>query len=652
MDRIDTLAIETLRTLSAEEICEAKSGHPGMALGASPIMYTLYTKVLKINPEDPNWFNRDRFILAAGHGSSLLYACLHLAGYPLTMDDLKNFRKLNSKTPGHPEIEATVGVDASSGPLGQGIPEGVGMAIAEAHLAKKYNKENLKVVDHYTYVLCGDGDLQEGVTQEAISLAGHLGLSKLIVLYDSNDVQLDGEVAMANSENVKAKYESMGFDYTLVKDGEDVDSILKAINKAKKTNKPSLIEVKTVIGKGSKNEGTNKVHGAPLPVEEVEGFRKALGGDPFTAKDEVYEVFKKHQESNKKQYNKESKNLKKYQKEYSLDYEKLNKQLNGDIELDIRKDLPTYGKEYNKATRASSGEILSLLSKIDERLIGGSADLASSAKVQGIDGDFTKENRLGRNLVFGVREHAMGSICNGITLHGGLKSFCGGFFVFCDYMKPAMRMASIMHLPSLYIFSHDSIAVGEDGPTHQPIEQLTMLRSIPHMNVIRPCDAVEVKEAYEVYLESQNNPTVFVLTRQDVPNLREDSGENLLKKGAYIIKRESGKLDKILMANGSELSLAMEVAKELEERGISTRVVSFPSFYLFDKQDKAYKEEVFPKGVSKVAIEASDAVHYYKYLGEDDMLINMSTFGTSAKASVAMEYFGFTKEKVLEKILK
>lgn len=652
MDRIDNLAIETLRTLSAEEICEAKSGHPGMALGASPIMYTLYTKVLKINNEDPEWFNRDRFILAAGHASSLLYACLHLAGYPLSMDDLKNFRKLNSKTPGHPEIESTVGVDASSGPLGQGIPEGVGMAIAEAHLAKKYNKEDLKVIDHYTYVLCGDGDLQEGVTQEAFSLAGHLGLSKLIVLYDSNDIQLDGEVAMTNSENVKAKYESMGFDYTLVKDGEDIDSILKAINKAKKTNKPSLIEIKTIIGKGSKNQGTNKVHGAPLPVEEVEGFRKALGGDAFTASSEVYEVFKKHQENNKKQYNKEAKNLKKYQKLYLEEYQKLDKQLNGEVEIDIRKDLPTYGKDYNKATRASSGEILSLLSKIDERLIGGSADLASSAKVQGIDGDFTKDNRLGRNLVFGVREHAMASICNGMTLHGGLKSFCGGFFVFCDYMKPAMRMASIMHLPSLYIFSHDSIAVGEDGPTHQPIEQLTMLRSIPHMNVIRPCDAVEVKEAYEVYLESKNNPTVFVLTRQDVPTVREDSGENLLKKGAYIIKHESGKLDKILMANGSELSLAIEVANELEERGISTRVVSFPSFYLFDKQDKSYRDEVLPKGVSKVAIEASDAVHYYKYLGEDDMLINMSTFGVSAKASVAMDYFGYTKEKLLEKILK
>ena len=650
MKNLEKKTIQTLRTLSLEEINEAQSGHPGVALGASPMLYALYAKVLKVNPDDPTWINRDRFVLGAGHGSSLLYASLHLAGFDLSIEDLKSFRKLNSRTPGHPEIGVTSGVDASSGPLGQGIPEGIGMAIAESHLAEKFNKEDLKLIDHYTYVLCGDGDLQEGVTQEALSLAGHLKLSKLIILYDSNDIQLDGKVEDTNTENVKAKYQAMGFAYIKVLDGENVDDILKAINKAKKNDKPTLIEVKTVIGKGSVSEGTNKVHGAPLAKEEVENFRNELGGDSFTVSEEVYEVYKKQMNKNKKVYLQEQKTLEEYKEKYPNEYQTFTNQIN-DVNVVGVKDLGiTFDKDYKKATRVSNNQILTTLSKLDGRLMGGSADLASSCKVEGNDGNYTKDNRIGRNLVFGVREHAMGAICNGITLHGGMRAFCGGFFVFCDYMKPSMRLASIMDLPVLYMYSHDSIAVGEDGPTHQPIEHLTMLRSIPNMNVIRPCDAVEVKEAYDVYLNTKKNPVVFVLTRQDVPTVREETEENLVAKGGYVIYKETGELKKVLIASGSEVSLAIDVAKELEKEGTPTRVVSLPSFFLFDKQSKEYKEEVLPKGISRVAIEASDATHFYKYLNEDDMLINMSTFGLSAKASVVSDYFGFTKEKVLEKI--
>ena len=650
MKNLEKKTIQTLRTLSLEEINEAQSGHPGVALGASPMLYALYAKVLKVNPDDPTWINRDRFVLGAGHGSSLLYASLHLAGFDLSIEDLKSFRKLNSRTPGHPEIGVTSGVDASSGPLGQGIPEGIGMAIAESHLAEKFNKEDLKLIDHYTYVLCGDGDLQEGVTQEALSLAGHLKLSKLIILYDSNDIQLDGKVEDTNTENVKAKYQAMGFAYIKVLDGENVDDILKAINKAKKNDKPTLIEVKTVIGKGSVSEGTNKVHGAPLAKEEVENFRNELGGDSFTVSEEVYEVYKKQMNKNKKVYLQEQKTLEEYKEKYPNEYQTFINQIN-DVNVVSVKDLGiTFDKDYKKATRVSNNQILTTLSKFDGRLMGGSADLASSCKVEGNDGNYNKDNRKGRNLVFGVREHAMGAICNGITLHGGMRAFCGGFFVFCDYMKPSMRLASIMDLPVLYMYSHDSIAVGEDGPTHQPIEHLTMLRSIPNMNVIRPCDAVEVKEAYDVYLNTKKNPVVFVLTRQDVPTVREETEENLVAKGGYVIYKETGKLEKVLIASGSEVSLAIEVAKELEKEGTPTRVVSLPSFFLFDKQSKEYKDEVLPKGIARVAIEASDATHFYKYLNQDDLLINMSTFGLSAKANIVSEYFGFTKEKVLEKI--
>ena len=652
MDRIDRLAIDTLRTLSVEEIQSANSGHPGIALGAAPILYTLYAKVLKVNPKDPEWFNRDRFIMGAGHGSSLLYATLHLAGFGVTIEDLKSFRKLDSRTPGHPEIHITCGVDASSGPLGQGIPEAVGMAIAEAQLAEKYNRGGINLVDHYTFVLVGDGDLQEGVTQEALSLAGHLGLNKLIILYDSNDIQLDGRVDECNTENVKAKMEAMKFDYQVVRYTENIDDIVLAINNAKASQRPSFIELKTTIGKGSSVEGTNKVHGSPLGEADVNHFRELIGGEKFDVSNEVYNRFIERSEANLHAYEIEMNNRFNYQMRFSGQYEEYEDQILNGKQIDIRCDLPHYDYSYTKATRVSSGEILTKLSENDPRIIGGSADLFSSTKAKGVDGDFTKLNRLGRNIRFGVREHAMASICNGIALHGGFLPFCSGFFVFSDYLKPAIRLSALMNLQVLYLFSHDSIAVGEDGPTHQPIEQITMIRSIPNVNVIRPADAVEVKEAYEVFLNSPNRPTVLLLTRQDVPTIRSDSGENLTKYGGYVISKEKDNLDLIIMASGSEVSLALNVKEELENEGISARVVSMPSLNLFDEQSDKYKEEVLPRGVKRVAIEADDATHFYKYLGLDDELINIDTFGISGKANLVMDYFGFNVATVKNKILK
>ncbi len=652
MDRIDRLAIDTLRTLSVEEIEAANSGHPGIALGAAPILYTLYAKVLKVNPKDPEWFNRDRFIMGAGHGSSLLYATLHLAGFGVTIDDLKNFRKLDSRTPGHPEIHITSGVDCSSGPLGQGIPAAVGMAIAESQLAERYNRGGIDLVNHYTYVLVGDGDLQEGVTQEALSLGGHLGLNKLIILFDSNDIQLDGRVDECNTENMKQKIEAMGYDYQIVRYTENIDEIVSAINRAKESEKPSFIELKTTIGKGSSAEGTNKVHGSPLSADDVAHFRELIGGNKFDVSNEVYNRFIERNEQNARTYEIEMNNRFNYQMKFSGQYEEYEDQIMGGKTVDIRYDLPHYDSNYKKATRVSSGEILTKLSEADMRFIGGSADLFSSTKAKGVDGDFTKFNRLGRNIRFGVREHAMASICNGIALHGGFLPFCSGFFVFSDYLKPAVRLSALMNLQVLYLFSHDSIAVGEDGPTHQPIEQITMLRSIPNVNVIRPADAVEVKEAYEVFLKYQNRPTVIVLTRQDVETVRIDDGDNMVMHGAYVIKEERGDLDLIIMATGSEVSLALKVSEALLDAGINARVVSMPSLNLFDEQSEAYIESVLPRGVKRVAIEADDATHMYKYLGLDDLLINIDTFGISGKASLVMDYFGFNVDEVTKKIEK
>ena len=644
----DKLAIEALRILSVEQITRANSGHPGIALGAAPILHTLYSKHLKVSPKHHQWINRDRFVMAAGHGSALLYALLYLADFGLDLDDLMQFRQFGSKTPGHPEVHITPGVDASSGPLGQGIAMATGMAIGEEYLRARFNRPELPIIDHYTFVLCGDGDLQEGVTQEAMSLAGHLGLSKLIVLFDSNDIQLDGKVANTNTEKASDKYPAMGWDYLFVSNGEDLDELSEALGIAKKNSKPTIIEIKTIIGFNSSVANTAKAHGSPLSQEEVQKMRAEFGGEAFSVPTEVWGYYQKNiVDSGKAQFEKWQQLWYRYQAEYPHEAQQLQNLDHWEIDENWDR-LFNFDEQYKKATRATSGEILNHLQTLHPGLIGGSADLSSSTKVKGIDGDFSKTKRLGRNLNFGVREHAMGAIANGLALHGGIRPFVGGFFVFSDYLKPAMRLSSLMDLPVIYIFTHDSIAVGEDGPTHQPIEQLSQLRSTPHLNVIRPADANETLVAWDVIMKTQNNPVALILTRQDVPNITNKKLANHLRQGAYVISPERKKLDGVFLASGSEVKLALDAQTELYKDGLDVRVVSMPSFYLFEKAEQAYQEQVIPKDVkTKVAIEMSDAVHYYRYLGDNGLLINIETFGQSATAGKLLSHYGFTVDNVV-----
>ena len=645
-------AIESIRVLSAEQVSHANSGHPGIALGAAPMIHTLYSDFMKVVPSNPKWFNRDRFVLSAGHGSSMLYSMLHLAGYELKMDDLKQFRQFGSLTPGHPESHLTAGVDATTGPLGQGLAMAVGMSIAESFLASKYNKNKFPVIDHHTYVICGDGDLQEGVAQEAMSLAGHLGLGKLIVLYDSNDIQLDTRVELANTENARMKAIGMNWHYQFVADGNRVEDIHAAILKAKEVeDQPSLIEIKTIIGYNSSLAGTSKVHGAPLPKAEVEQMRKKLGGEAFSIAEDVYNYYQEKMKLAEQEYVQWNTMLEKYKVEYETEYEELFGVLNGTFKVSFAElDFPI---DYSAATRASGGKVLDFINSIHPTTIGGSADLASSTKVKGNLGDFSKENRNGRNILFGVREHAMAAISNGLALHQGVVPFCGGFMVFSDYMKPAMRLSAIMELPVIYAFTHDSIAVGEDGPTHQPIEQLTMLRSIPNMNVMRPADANEVKSAWEYAINHGNNhPSTIVMTRQDLPT-ETKYDFNKFKKGAYVLSPESAQLDGILIASGSEVSIALEAQALLKKEGIDVRVVSMPSTFLFDRQEESYKEEVLPFSVSrKLAIEMSEASTYYKYVGTRGQVYNIHTFGASSPGDTVVKEYGFTAEKIAEAFLK
>ena len=653
ISKIDEKAINTLRVLSIEQSSYAKSGHPGIALGAAPIIHALFTKVLKIDPKNPDWIDRDRFILAAGHGSSLLYSVLHLSDYGLTISDLRQFRKLHSKTPGHPEITITKGVDATSGPLGQGIPEAVGMAIAEEFLRNKYNRDDLKLIDHYTYVLCGDGDLQEGVTQEAMSLAGHLGLSRLIVLYDSNDIQLDGKVSDTFSENMKIKCEALNWHYEFVSDGEDIESIVAAINKAKGQDKPTLIEIKTIIGRGTSVANSSKAHGSPLSIEEATKLRNQLGGEPFTVDNEVYEYYRQNVVlKGAKAFANWNEIKANYTYKYPKEAEEFKKVIDNNLEIDLEK-LIDFGSNYNKATRISSGLIIDEIAKVHPTFMGGSADLSSSTKAKGADGNFTKENRTGRNINFGVREHAMAAITNGLLLHKGIKAFCSGFFVFSDYMKPSIRLASLMELPVIYVFTHDSLAVGEDGPTHQPVEQLTMLRAIPNFNVIRPADANETLYAWKVAMESKTTPTALILTRQDIPLVTTKDEAKNLDKGAYILSKEEKKLSGIIIASGSEVSLALKAKEELKKKSLDIRVVSMPSVELFEKQSEEYKNDIIPKGIKNImVIEASSAEHYYKYLGGSGKLINVTNFGMSGASELVMSEYGFNVENIVKEFLE
>lgn len=653
---ISNLSIATIRSLGIDTINKANSGHPGMVLGSAPALYTLFNKELNIYNKEENWINRDRFVLASGHASALLYSLLHLDGFDVTIDDLKNFRQLHSRTPGHPEIEMTHGVDASSGPLGQGIPMATGMAMAEKFLASQYNKENFDIIDHYTYVLCGDGDMQEGVTYEAASLAGHLSLGKLIVLYDANKVTLDGPLSMSFSENVKKRYEACNWQVIEVKDGNDIQEIHKAIKKGKKEQyKPTLIIVNTVIGFGSENQGTNKVHGAPLGKEDGKNAKLSYGFDheEFYVPEEVYEDFKKSIKRGKSKFNKWNKLFKEYKNQYPQEAKQLEDAIDGKYTLDVEEIIKNYPAGHNDATRNTSLEIIQEVAKQNPTFLSGTADLASSTKTQ-IKGqnNFSVEDYSGRNLVFGIREFAMVAILNGMTLHKGVKVSAGGFLVFSDYFKAAVRMACLMKLPIILPLSHDSIAVGEDGPTHQPIEQFAMLRSIPNMHVIRPGDAVEMAAAWKLAVESKENPTALILTRQNVETMAGSSVEGV-SKGAYIIGKEEKQCDAIIIASGSEVNLAMNAKTELLKKGIDVRVVSMPCQEIFDQQDEAYKQSVLPNDVRKrLSVEMASSFGWHKYVGLDGIVMSIDEFGRSAPANQVIESFGFTVDKVVENVEK
>lgn len=654
---ISNLSIATIRSLGIDTINKANSGHPGMVLGSAPALYTLFNKELNIYNKEAEWINRDCFVLASGHASALLYSMLHLTGFDVTIDDLKNFRQLNSRTPGHPEIEMTHGVDASSGPLGQGIPMAAGMAMAEKFLASQYNKENFDIIDHYTYVLCGDGDMQEGVTYEAASLAGHLSLGKLIVLYDANKVTLDGPLSMSFSENVKKRYEACNWQVLEVKDGNDINEIHKAIKKGKKEQfKPTLIIVNTVIGFGSANQGTNKVHGAPLGKEDGKNAKLSYGfdHDEFYVPEEVYEDFKKKTiKRGKSKFNKWNKLFNEYKEQYPTEAKQLEDAIAGKYSLNIDELLKNYPVGHNDATRNTSLEVIQEVAKQNPTFLSGTADLASSTKTKIKDeDDFSVENYNGRNLVFGIREFAMVAIMNGMTLHKGVKVSAGGFLVFSDYFKAAVRMACLMKLPIILPLSHDSIAVGEDGPTHQPIEQFAMLRSIPNMHVIRPGDAVEMAAAWKLAIESTENPTALILTRQNVETMENSSVEGV-SKGAYVIGKEENHLDAIIIASGSEVNLAMKAKKVLLEKGIDVRVVSMPCQEFFDQQDEQYKEAVLPNAMRKrLSVEMASSFGWHKYVGLDGITMSINEFGKSAPAQDVIQSYGFTVDGVVENIEK
>ena len=651
----DRLAVNAIRALSIAQIEKANSGHPGLPMGAAPMAYVLYNKILKANPENANWFDRDRFILSAGHGSSMLYSLLHLSGYRLSMDELKEFRQIGSLTPGHPEYGHTEGVEVTTGPLGQGIAQAVGMAIAEKHMAALYNKEEAKIIDHYTYALCGDGDLMEGVSYESMSLAGHLKLDKLIVLYDSNDICLDGDLNTSFSENVEARVKAQGWNYLRVEDGNDLEAIYEAIIKAKENaDGPTLIEVKTVIGYGSANAGTNKVHGAPIGADDFAAAKKVYGWDypDFEIPEEVYETFKngvgaKGKEAN----NKWEEDLKSYQEKYPEDYKELMAGINRELPANFMDQVKKYDSSMKAlATRASGGEIIQDLAKITRNFWGGSADLFSSNKTNIKDSKaFRDESPEGRNIWYGVREFAMAAIGNGIMAHGGSFHHVSTFFVFADYLKAAVRLSALSGLPLTYAMTHDSIAVGEDGPTHEPIEQLAMLRAIPNTIVLRPADANETRLSWKVALESKDKPVVIALTRQNVDNLKETEDLDNIDKGAYIIK-DAENPDLVLIATGSEVALALDTAKALEEEGRKIRVVSMPSMELFRAQDKAYKQEILPKGVKKVSIEMGTTFGWEELTGACGLNIGIDRFGISGKGDLVQEELGFSVEAIKEKI--
>ena len=655
---IEQKSVNAIRVLAADTVQKANSGHPGMPLGSAAMAYELWANHLTHNPKNPKWVNRDRFILSAGHASSLLYSLLHLFGYGLTIEDMKNFRQDNSLTPGHPEYGHTVGVEATTGPLGAGMGMAVGMAMAQAHMAATFNTEDYNIIDHYTFVLGGDGCMEEGISSEAFSLAGTLGLSKLIVLYDSNNITIEGNTDLAFTEDVNKRMEAFGFQTLTVEDGNNLEEISKAIELAKsEKTKPSFITVKTKIAFGCPaKEGSESSHGSPLGEENVKALRDNLGWEEqeaFVIPQDVYDNFAQKAKKGQEAEDNWNKLFKAYCEKYPekkelwdkyfavIDDEKL---LNCD-EFWSYEDKP-------QATRSLSGNMINRLAKIMPNFWGGSADLGPSNKTVIKDGgSFSKNNYLGRNIHYGVREFAMAAIANGITLYGGTKTFVGTFFVFSDYLKPMARLAALMKIPVTYVLTHDSIGVGEDGPTHEPIEQLAMLRAMPNINVFRPADATETAAAWYSAITSKNTPTVLALSRQNLPQIEGSSKEAL--KGGYIIAESiKAKPDAIIIASGSEVSLAVDAKKELMEKGFDIRVVSMPCMDIFEQQSEEYKEKILPQTVEKrLVVEAGSSICWGKYLGFKGKSVTIDTFGASAPANVLFKKYGFTVENVVNKAL-
>ncbi|MGG4036396.1 transketolase [Paenibacillus cisolokensis] len=653
----DLCAVQAIRMLSVDAIEKAGSGHPGLPMGAAPMAYVLWSRFLKFQPANPHWWNRDRFVLSAGHGSMLLYSLLHLFQYDVSLEDLKQFRQWGSNTPGHPEYGHTPGVECTTGPLGQGFAMAVGMAMAERFLAARYNRDGYNMMDHYTYCLCGDGDLMEGVAAEAASLAGHLRLSKLVVLYDSNDISLDGETKLAFTERVAERFEAYGWQVLKVEDGNDLTAIHAAIEKAQQSQKPALIEVKTIIGYGSPNKaGTSESHGSPLGEAEISLVREAYRWPhpPFEIPEHILEPFRQAvqrgieaEQSWKQVWNG-------YREAFPDLASELEKAFAGELPEGWESALPVFHIGEKVATRDASGKAINALASAIPYFLGGSADLASSNKTTIRQEEaYQPENFQGRNIWFGVREHAMAAALNGMSLHGGLRVYGGTFFVFSDYMKPAMRLSALMGQPVIYVLTHDSIAVGEDGPTHQPIEQLAGLRSIPNLLVLRPSDANETMAAYQIALSQSRRPSALVLTRQALPvTAGSEKGRELAHRGAYIrVQTPHGHPDLLLIASGSEVPLAIEVASMLEQHGRKVNVVSMLSWELFEEQDQAYRNSVIPPHIRKrVCIEMGSSLGWERYAGSEGLLITLDRFGASAPGSVLLEKYGFTKEQIFNRI--
>ena len=659
-EKISTLSINTIRFLAVDAVQKANSGHPGLPMGAAPMAYVLWKSFLKHNPKNPTWADRDRFVLSAGHGSMLIYALLHLTGYDLTLDELQKFRQLGSKTPGHPENFQTIGVETTTGPLGQGFATGVGMAVAESMLAARFNRPGYNIIDHYTYGIVSDGDLMEGVAAEATSLAGHLGLGKLIYLYDDNDISIDGSTDVTFTEDVPARFKACGWHVVEVNDGNDLLGIYEAIEQAKGvSDKPSLVVIRSIIGYGSPNkQGTAGIHGSPLGDEEVALTKKNLGWPEdafFLVPDEASEDMGAAVSEGAAQEASWNALFESYKAAHPELADQFLSFTEGRLPTGWEDALPVFEAGTKLASRASSGKVINALAKVIPNLVGGSADLTGSNKT-GIDDaiDYQRDTPEGRYFRFGVREHGMAALCNGISLHGGFKAYCGTFLIFSDYLRPALRLSALMRQPVIYVLTHDSIGQGEDGPTHQPVEHYLSLRAMPNLNFIRPADANEVSQAWRVALASNETPTVLALSRQGLPTFDRNtlaSAEGLLK-GGYILKDANRFPELILMASGSEVQLALAAAEQLEAAGRAVRVVSMPCWELFDAQPRAYKEEVLPPSVTRrVSIEAGVTMGWDRYTGSGGITIGLDRFGESAPGHVLFEHFGFTAESIAEQAM-